>query len=196
MPGGSAGRAIRPGATPRQAGDARAAGDGDMSTAWVVPGELRGDEVLEILFDRSLRLAWPRAPLRRDSAFSTVLRVEGLGADGEWSRLARLDGPHVLQLVDQLLVHPGEASLGLRPDRPRGQRAEASCPAEGAWGFDGWVIPELEVRVPLSRSISAGSAARRAAKQGGVRQGQDQGEVEPRGHARGGQRARAGSSTA
>jgi hypothetical protein len=128
-------------------GDARAAGDGDMSTAWTVPGELRGDEVLEVLFDRSLELAGVVLPLRRDSAFPTVLRVEGLGADGEWGRLARLDGPHVLQLVDQLLVHPGKASLGfdLTGREAAGVRL---LPAEGARGFDGWVIPELEVRVP------------------------------------------------
>jgi hypothetical protein len=128
-------------------GDAKAAGDGDMSTAWTVPGELRGDEVLEILFDRSRELAGVVLPLRRDSAFPTVLRIEGLGADGEWGRLARLDSPHVLQLVDQLLVHPGDASLGF----DLGGRQAAGVrlmPAEGSRGFDGWVIPELEVRVP------------------------------------------------
>ena len=129
------------------AGDARAAGDGDMSTAWIVPGELRGDEVLEVLFDRSLELAGVVLPLRRDSAFPTVLRVEGRRADGAWGRLARLDNPHILQLVDQLLVHPGEASLGfdLTGREATGVRL---LPAEGARGFDGWVIPELEVRVP------------------------------------------------
>ena len=129
------------------AGDARAAGDADMSTAWTVPGELRGGEVLEIVFDRSLKLAGVVLPLRRESAFPTVLRIEGLNADGEWGRLARLDGPHVLQLVDQLLVHPGEASLGfdLTGREAAGVRL---LPAEGARGFDGWVIPELEVRVP------------------------------------------------
>jgi hypothetical protein len=105
MPGGMPARdpAWRYSAT---AGDARAAGDGDLSTAWTVPGELRGDEVLEIVFDRSRKLAGVVLPLRRDSAFPTVLRIEGLAADGEWGRLARLDGPHVLQLVDQLLVIP------------------------------------------------------------------------------------------
>jgi hypothetical protein len=129
------------------AGDARAAGDGDMSTAWTVPGELRGDEILEVRFDRSLPLAGVVLPLRRDSAFPTVLRIEGLGAGGEWGRLARLDGPHVLQLVDQLLVHPGQAALGfdLTGREATGVRL---LPAEGARGFDGWVIPELEVRVP------------------------------------------------
>jgi hypothetical protein len=129
------------------AGDARAAGDGDMSTAWTVPGELRGDEVLEVLFGRSLKLSGVVLPLRRESAFPTVLRVEGLGAGGEWGRLARLDSPHVLQLVDQLLVHPGQAALGfdLTGREAAGVRV---LPAEGARGFDGWVIPELEVRVP------------------------------------------------
>jgi hypothetical protein len=130
-----------------RAGDARAAGDGDMSTAWTVPGELRGDETLEVVFDRSLKLTGVVLPLRRDSAFPTVLRVEGLGGDGEWGRLARLDSPHVLQLVDQLLAHPGQASLGfdLTGREAMGVRL---LMAEGARGFDGWVIPELEVRVP------------------------------------------------
>ncbi len=129
------------------AGDARAAGDGDMSTAWTVPGELRGDETLEVVFDHSLKLAGVVLPLRRDSGFPTVLRVEGLGGDGEWGRLARLDSPHVLQLVDQLFVHPGQASLGfdLTGREAMGVRL---IMAEGARGFDGWVIPELEVRVP------------------------------------------------
>jgi len=146
MPGGVPARdpAWRYSAT---AGDARAAGDGDLSTAWTVPGELRGDEMLEIVFDRSRKLAGVVLPLRRDSAFPTVLRIEGLAADGEWGRLARLDGPHVLQLVDQLLVHPGQAALGfdLTGREATGVRL---LPAEGARGFDGWVIPELEVRVP------------------------------------------------
>jgi hypothetical protein len=130
-----------------KAGDPRAAGDDDMSTAWTVPGELRGDERLEVVFDRKLDLAGVALPLRRDSAFPTVLRVEGLGEDGEWGRLARLDGPHVLQLVDQLLVHPGRATLGfdLTGREAMGVRL---LMAEGARGFDGWVIPELEVRVP------------------------------------------------
>ena len=130
-----------------KAGDPRAAGDGDMSTAWTVPGELRGDESLEVVFDRSLMLAGVVLPLRRDSAFPTVLRIEGLGGDGEWGRLARLDSPHILQLVDQLLVHPGQASLGfdLTGREAMGVRL---LMAEGARGFDGWVIPELEVRVP------------------------------------------------
>jgi hypothetical protein len=146
MPGGA--RAREPAwRYSARVGDARAAGDGDLSTAWTVPGELRGDEILEVLFDRSLRLAGLVLPLRRDSAFPTALRLEGLGADGEWGRLARFDGPHVLQLVDQLLVHPGEASLGfdLTGREAAGVRL---LPAEGARGFDGWVIPELEVRVP------------------------------------------------
>lgn len=146
MPGGVRSRdpAWRYSAT---VGDAPAAGDGDLSTAWTVPGELRGDEVLEVVFDRSLGLAGVVLPLRRESAFPTVLRIEGLGAGGEWGRLARLDGPHVLQLVDQLLVHPGEASLGfdLAGREAMGVRL---LMAEGARGFDGWVIPELEVRVP------------------------------------------------
>ena len=128
-------------------GDGAAAGDGDLSTAWIVPGELRPDDRLEILFDRSLELAGVVLPLRRESAFPTVLRIEGLDAKGEWGRLARLDGPHVLQLVDQLLVHPGEASLGfdLHGREAAGVRL---LMAEGARGFDGWVIPEVEVRVP------------------------------------------------
>jgi hypothetical protein len=130
-----------------KAGDPQAAGDGDMSTAWTVPGELRGDEMLEVVFDRRLKLAGVALPLRRESAIPTVVRIEGLGDDGQWGRLARLDGPHVLQLVDQLLVHPGQATLGfdLTGREAMGVRL---LMAEGARGFDGWVIPELEVRVP------------------------------------------------
>jgi hypothetical protein len=146
MPGGVRARdaAWRYSAT---AGNAQAAGDGDMSTAWTVPGELHGGEALEVGFGRSLKLAGVVLPLRRDSAFPTVLRIEGLGDGGEWGRLARLDGPHVLQLVDQLLVHPGEASLGF--DLTGREAAGVKLlMAEGARGFDGWVIPELEVRVP------------------------------------------------
>ena len=128
-------------------GDPEAAGDGDMSTAWVVPGELRPDDRLEIVFGHSLELAGVVLPLRRESAFPTVLRIEGLDAKGQWNRLARLDGPHVLQLVDQLLVQPGEASLGFDLDG-REAAGVRLLMAEGARGFDGWVIPEVEVRVP------------------------------------------------
>jgi hypothetical protein len=94
-----------------------------------------------------VKLAGVALPLRRESAFPTVLRLVGRGAAGEWGRLARLDGPHVLQLVDQLLVSPGAATLGfdLTGREAAGIRL---LMAEGARGFDGWVIPEVEVKVP------------------------------------------------
>jgi hypothetical protein len=129
-----------------KAGDPRPAGDGDMQTAWYVPGELRGDEHLDVVFDRPLRITGVVLPLRRDSAFPTRLRLEARGLDGRWGRLARLDDAHVLQLVDQLLNTPGEARLGFAVEREvTGVRLLVG---EGASGFDGWLIPELEVWVP------------------------------------------------
>jgi hypothetical protein len=117
-----------------------------MQTAWYVPGELRGDEHLDVVFDRPLRITGVVLPLRRDSAFPTRLRLEARGLDGRWGRLARLDDAHVLQLVDQLLNTPGEARLGFAVEREvTGVRLLVG---EGASGFDGWLIPELEVWVP------------------------------------------------
>jgi hypothetical protein len=130
-----------------KAGDPRAAGDGDMSTAWTVPGELRGDETLEVVFGRGLKLAGVVLPLQARQRVPHRPAHRGPGRRRRVGRLARLDSPHVLQLVDQLLVHPGQASLGfdLTGREAMGVRL---LMAEGARGFDGWVIPELEVRVP------------------------------------------------
>lgn len=130
-----------------KAGEPRLAADGDLATSWYVPGELLGDETWEVSFDRPVTISGIVIPLRRESCFPTRLRLEARTAEGSWRRLARLDEPHLMQLVDQLLAHPGWAELGFDlPGREVfGVRLMA---AEEATGFDGWAIPEIEIRVP------------------------------------------------
>lgn len=121
------------------------AGDGDPDSAWTVPSRLDGDEFFEVTFGgRALRLAALVLPLDRRSAFPTRFRVAGRAADGSWFELARLDDAHILQLVDQLLAHPGHARLGFEVDEQE-LTGVSLLVAEGAHSYEGWRLGEVEV---------------------------------------------------
>jgi hypothetical protein len=127
-------------------GDPRPAADADPDTAWVVPHALDGDEFFEITFPAPQRVTGLVLPLDRRSAFPLPLRVAGLTERG-WVELARLDEPHVLQLVDQLLREPGGARLGFDLGA-RPLQGVSVMVAEGATSFDGWWLAEIEVWGP------------------------------------------------
>jgi hypothetical protein len=93
-----------------------------------------------------VRVAGLVLPLDRRSAFPMPFRVAGLTDQG-WNKIAGFDGEHALQLVDQLLADPGRAQLGfdLQGVELKGVRLMMG---EGAAGFEGWWLSEVEVRVP------------------------------------------------
>jgi hypothetical protein len=146
MPGG---RALR---GPRwryvaTAGEAGLASDGDLATAWTVVEPLRGDEVFEVAFDEPTDVAGVVLPLRWDTPFPTRFRVDGRGDDGEWRPLARFGEAQLLQLLDTLLADPRRAAIGFAFDA-RGMLGLRLAVEAGGTSFDGWAIPEIEVRVP------------------------------------------------
>jgi hypothetical protein len=112
----------------------------------VVPRPLNGDEFYEITFDRPLPVAGVVLPLRWDSVFPTRLRIGGRDADGHWFEVARLDDPHLMQLVDRLLSDDPPA-LGF--DLGGRELGGVSLLVEdGGTSFDGWRLPEVEVWLP------------------------------------------------
>jgi hypothetical protein len=127
-------------------GDATAAADQDLSTAWTVPRRLNGDEYFEVLFDRPLAVSGVVLPLRRDSAFPTRFRVAARDAAGQWTEVARYDGPHALQLLERVLADPARAALGydLGGAQTWGLRLLVD---ENGTSEDGWRLPEVEVWV-------------------------------------------------
>jgi len=128
-------------------GDPSPAADGDLSTAWVSPDPLTGSEFFQVTFDRPVTVCGLVLPLRWDTVFPTRFRVQGLKPDGGWSRLASFNEGQALQLLDQLLSDPRTAAIGFEfPETSvRGLRLIV---AEGGTSFDGWSIPEFEVRIP------------------------------------------------
>jgi hypothetical protein len=130
-----------------EVGDPAAAADGDRATEWVVDDTLTGEESFRVNFPAPVRVSGLVIPLHRDSRFPTRFRIEGRTADGSWVPLARLDTPHVLQLVDRLLADPHEAALGfdLAGKEVTGLALRAE---EGGTSFEGWRLPEVEVWVP------------------------------------------------
>ena len=128
-------------------GDPTPAFDGDMRTAWVVPRALLGDEFLEATFPRPMVVSGVVLRLRRDSAFPTRFRIAGL-EDGRWVELARFDAGHALQLLDRLLADPRSAAIGFDLG-PAGRELGGVrlLVEDGGTSFEGWSIPEVEVRV-------------------------------------------------
>jgi hypothetical protein len=128
-------------------GNPALAGDGDLETSWVHDDALWGDETFEIAFGRPVRVVGVVLPLRWDTVVPTRFVVEGLRADGSWSPLARFTRAQALQLLDQLLTRPREAAIGFAfPER---EVASLRLAVEaGGTSFDGWSIPEIEVRGP------------------------------------------------
>jgi hypothetical protein len=127
-----------------KAGDPAPAADGDLSTAWTVPRALRGDEFLEVLFDRPLAVTGVVLPLRRDSAFPTRFRIGARDLDGNWAEVARYDGPHQIQLLESTLRDPTRAAVGfvLSGREITGLNLLVE---EGGTSFEGWRLPEFEV---------------------------------------------------
>ena len=129
-----------------KAGDPRLAFDGDMRTAFLVPRALVGDEFVEAVFERPVVVSGVVVRLRRDSVFPTRFRVAGRSA-GRWVEVARFDAAHALQLLERLLADPREAAIGF--DLGPGGRELSGISLlveDGGTSFEGWSIPEIEVR--------------------------------------------------
>jgi hypothetical protein len=128
-------------------GDPAAAADGDLSTSWISPEAMRGDEYIEVDFGGTAAVAGVVLPLRRDTAFPTRFRIIGREPDGRRRELAHLTDAHRLQLVDQL--RNGAAAPCLAFDlKGRVLTAVMIQVAEGSTSFDGWSMPELEIWTP------------------------------------------------
>jgi hypothetical protein len=143
------GRAVRDAAWTWRAkvGDPRLAADGRLDTSWRVPRFLLGDEFLEVTFTHPLVVSGLVLPLRRDSAFPTRFRVAGRREDGQWVELARFDDAHALQLLDRLREDPRQAAIGF----DLGERTLLGLSLlveEAGTSFEGWSLPEMEVRTP------------------------------------------------
>lgn len=130
-------------------GDPALAGDGDLSTAWEAPGELQGDEFLQVRFRVPLRLTglvFPEVGCRGTvrTLFPTRFRFRGRTPDGRWVDLGRMDDAHVLQRVDRLLASPasGAAGFALNGEPLTAVRLLVE---EGGKSFEGWALPEVEV---------------------------------------------------
>lgn len=125
---------------------APSAGDGDLETSWRDPSPLRGDEVFVVEFDRPTAVGGVVIPLRWNTVLPTRFGVEGR-ADERWFLLARFGRSHVLQLLDRLLRDPGHAALGFAFPKRAVTGIRLSVEAGGT-SFDGWSLPELEIRAP------------------------------------------------
>ena len=133
-------------------GDPYLAVDGKQSTAWEVSRPLMGDEVFEIHFGSPTAINGIIMHLRRGSQFPKRFRIVGQDADGKRIRLARYDGRHTLQIIDQLLMDPGSAALGFDFGGVELSSLSVRIGEGGTkWDrlpFPGWSIPEIEVWVP------------------------------------------------
>ena len=128
-------------------GDPLPAVDGDLSTQWIVPRTLNGDEFFEVTFPEPLIVSGIVIRLLRNSAFPNHFKVAGRQQGGEWVPLTWFDDAHKLQLLDNLLQDPARASIGfdLGHQELTGLRIMVE---EGGTSFAGWSIPEIEVWVP------------------------------------------------
>jgi hypothetical protein len=129
-------------------------GDGDRGTSWLIDDALAGDEWVAIHFDRPTTICGVVLPLNWDSVLPTRFAVEGLiashddpGAAERWRPLARYTRAHALQLLDRLLATPRDAALGFAfpAQEVHGVRLSVE---PGGTSFEGWKMPEVEIRVP------------------------------------------------
>lgn len=127
--------------------DPRLAGDGQRDTSWRIDDALGGDESIRVLFGRAITVCGVVLPLEWDSVYPTRFVVEGLDDDGRWRPLARFGRAQALQLLETLLERPREAAFGFAwaPRTVSGLRLSVEA---GGTSFDGWSVPELELRVP------------------------------------------------
>jgi hypothetical protein len=128
-------------------GEPALAGDGRLDTSWRITDALAGDESIELLFPRPVTALGVVLPLRWDTVLPTRFVVEGRDADGRYSPLAHFGRAMTFQLLEQLLSRPRDAAVGFAfPERlVSGLRLSVE---PGGTSFDGWSLPEIEVRVP------------------------------------------------
>jgi hypothetical protein len=128
-------------------GDPRLAGDGSMSTAWVVERALLGDEFCEVTFEAPVAVSGVVLRLRQDSAFPSRFKLAGRMPGGEWVPLAWYDAPHFMQLLGHLLEDPRTPALGFALDG-RVLSGVRLMVEPGGESFLGWSLPEMEVWGP------------------------------------------------
>lgn len=128
-----------------KAGEPALAFDGRRDTAWRVPRALRGDEFLEATWTGARCAGGAVLVLRRDSAFPTRFKVAGRLADGAWIPLAFYDAAHERQLLERLLAGARDPALGFAWSA-RALTGVRLMVEPGGESFDGWSIPEMEVR--------------------------------------------------
>jgi hypothetical protein len=112
-------------------------------TLWITDGN-DPEGVYEIDFPQPIKVSGMRIPVDWRTAWPSQFRVEGRTADRTaWDRLASLDTGHVLQLVEHLLVSPGQGTIGfdLGGSRLSGVRLRAA-PASAR---KAWAVREIEV---------------------------------------------------
>ncbi len=127
-------------------GDAFLAFDGDMETSWTSGRPIRGDEYIRVRFDRPESLTGLRLRLGWNSALPSKIRVIGLNVNGRAVELATLDGGHFLQLLESARRAPRTPSVGWRLDPLQPLLGLAlQPPTEGAYGREGWRLPEIEL---------------------------------------------------
>ncbi len=150
------------------AGEPALAADGDPSTAWTVPGPLKGGELYEVLFDKAIAVEGLVVRLRGDSGFPNAFRVAGRDGAGQWLTLARFDGPHKLELLERLLAEPRNAGVGFDL---RGRELTGLMIVTEPEGRSqlGWSIPEIEVFTPCNcfRKAHISSTGSRVSRQRG-----------------------------
>jgi hypothetical protein len=118
------------------------AADRLSDTVWRTDPDDR-EGIYEITFPQPVRVSGLTIPVSWKTNWPNRFRVEGRGTDGGWARLASLDTPHVLQLVEQLLASPQGGSLGfdLGGASASAIRLRASPGSENK----GWALSEVEV---------------------------------------------------
>jgi hypothetical protein len=125
-------------------GDAVPAFDGRLDTSYRLERPLRGDEFIEVRFDRALAISGVEVVLKHESAWPTRFRIAVLREDGGWAEAARWDGPHLVQLVEGLLKDPRVGTIGfsLSGEPVRGV---SLLPLPGGTSSAGWNLPEMRI---------------------------------------------------
>jgi hypothetical protein len=129
------------------AGDPQLAADGNPATRWVAGPRA----TYEVVFDAPCVVSGIVLPLDRSSSWPRLFLVRGQSEQGDWSTLATVDTPHLLQVLDQLLDHPGWARLGIGWDA-RPLRQLRLGPSDRTDSAVGWRLSEIEVVVAESQA--------------------------------------------
>jgi hypothetical protein len=135
-------------------GDASLAADGNSATSW----EADSKATYEVVFDEPCAVSGVVLPLDWRSSWPRRFRVQGQSEQGEWSTLAILDTPHLLQILDQTLTHPGWARLGIAWESQTLRRLRL-MPGHRSDSVVGWSLSEVEI-VVAEPSTSAAASSR------------------------------------